>query len=65
MVIPGRRFMLWSAAGWSAVPCPALSFEAYLHSLTDLGQSQQNFPSGWDPDPELQVLQAKHTRFGL
>lgn len=60
-----RLFMLWSAAGWGAVPCPALPLEAHLHSLANLGQSQQNLSSGWDPDQELQVLQAKHEGSGL
>lgn len=46
----------WSAAGGGSVPCLTLPPEAHLYPLTNLGQSQQNLPSGWDPDQELQVL---------
>lgn len=59
--LPGN----WFLAGWSAVPCLAIPFEANLHSLANLGQSQQNLPPGWDRDQELQVLQAKHQGPGL
>lgn len=60
-----KPHMPWLAAGGSAVPCLALPPEAHLYPLTDLGQSQQNLPSSWDPDQELQVLQAEHQGFGL
>ena len=65
MVFAAQLLTLWTSAGWSAVPCPALPPKAHLHSLTHLGQSQQNLPSSWDPDQELQVLQAEHKGSGL